>query len=199
MVFADIKIRSFLGENFKEFIPCIARLRLESYRDYPYLYHADLEKEKKQLKKYSENTDTIAILVFEGGTVVGASIGVSLIHTEKELQRPFLEKYLDPNTFYYFDVSFLLKKYRGRGLGHHFFDLRESHAKTIQGIKKTCFYSVERADHPSLVPSDYLPKHHFWRNRGYTHHPDICHQATWQDIGHQDSKEKMLTCWIKEI
>jgi hypothetical protein len=200
MVFTDIKIRSFTGSSFREFIPCIARLRLEIFREYPYLQERNIEEEKQFLKKHSEHPEAIAILVFEGSTIVGASMGIPMIYEKKEYQKSLLERRLNPAAIFYFDTSTLLKQYRGRGITHHFFDLKELHAKTLNHFEHTCFFNVDRTETPLIPPpADYLSLHNFWRQRGYIHHPDIVQHIDWRDVGELEITKKKLSCWIKNL
>ncbi|MES2345008.1 MAG: GNAT family N-acetyltransferase [Chlamydiota bacterium] len=198
MAFTDIKIRSFTGKHFKEFIPCIARLRSDIFREYPYLLERSIEEEKQRLKHYAEHHEAIAVLIFEGSTIVGASTGIPLIYEKKERQKILIEKQLNPAVIFHFDVSVLLKQYRGRGIGHHFFDLREEHVKALGSFQYTCFFDVDYSEYSSVKPSpDYLSLHHFWRQRGYVHHPDIVQHIDWKD--HKEITGKKLSCWLKAL
>lgn len=199
MVHSDIKIRAFTGSSFKEFIPCIARLRLEIFREYPDLYESSLEEEKRHLREYAEHPESIAVLVFDGTTVVGASTGIPLICERKELHKVFQERNIDLASYFYFDTSLLLKQYRGRGIGHHFFDLRESHAGSFRKYKHACFFATNRPETHPKRPTEYLSLHNFWRKRGYVHHPDMLYHVWWQDVGEEDVTEKPLSCWMKEL
>jgi len=62
----------------------------------------------------------------------------------------------------------LLPEYRGRGLGHAFFQHREAHARALGGYAQSAFCAVVRPqDHP-LRAARYVPLDAFWGKRGYT-------------------------------
>ncbi len=126
---SNIKICKFTGAAMKTYLPAIARLRIEVFRDYPYLYEGNMQDEVEYLKKYADCKDAVLVVVFDGSEIVGVSTGIPLENEIEEVKKPFIESKLEISSYYYFSESMLLKKYRGRGLGHHFFDEREAHAQ----------------------------------------------------------------------
>src|SRR3989344_6676611 len=132
---SNIKIRSFTGGGIKPYIPTIVKLRKEV------LEIGNLEAEIQNLKKLSQCKETIAILVFDGPKIVGASIGFPLEDEPSSIRTFFTKARLNPVDYFYFGESVLQKPYRGRGLGHHLFDLREAHVKHLKRFKYICFCS----------------------------------------------------------
>jgi GNAT superfamily N-acetyltransferase len=196
---SDIKIRTFTGSGLKTYIPSIARLRLEVFRGYPDLHEGNMELEIQYLKNYLQCKDSIAVIVFDGSMIVGSATGIPLECEDARIQQPFLKGRLPSESFFYFDESVLLKEYRGRGIGHHFFDLRETHAKNLKRFQQTCFCSLIRPeDHPSK-PVNFIPLDNFWRKRGYTPHPEMQCKLAWKDIGQEEETEKLLTFWLKKL
>src|SRR5258706_14299229 len=121
MSHSDIKIRTFTGSSIKIYVPSIARLRLEVFREYPNLYESDLQHETQYLRKYSNCKEAIVVIVFDGSEIVGAATGLPLQYETETVKKPFLEQKLNVPSFYYFGESLLLKNYRERGISHHFF------------------------------------------------------------------------------
>lgn len=199
MTSTNIKIRSFTGAAIKAYLPNIARLRLEVFRDYPYLQEGDMEHEMQYLKKFISCKDAIVVLVFDSSEIVGASLGIALEHESDLIKKPFKEKKIDLSAFYYFGESTLLKKYRGRGIGHHFFDQREGHVTKLKRYKHICFCSVLRPEDDERIPSDYLPLDDFWKKRGYVKHPEMLALLSWKDIGRTKPSVKPLVFWIKNL
>lgn len=195
MLMTDIHVRSFTGNALKPYLHSIAKLRMEVFREYPYFEEPDLEKENKYLKKAASSKESIAVLIFDGTTLVGASLGLPLILEEVAILKPFKERNLDIESYFFFGDSALLRHYRGRGIGHHFFDARESHIKHYKKFKHICFCVPE----PLNPPPEFVSLNDFWRKRGYIHHPDFQCTLSWIDLGATHSTEKRLSFWMKDL
>ena len=187
---SQITIHTFTGRSLSTYLPNIARLRAEVFRERPYLREDNLDYEMRVLQRYSESREAIAVMVFDASMLIGASTGIPLEEEAEHIQRPFLEQHLDPASFFYFSDSALLKQYRGRGIGHHFFDLREAHARQLKQCLFTCFCAIE--DKESHL-------HNFWRKRGYVHRPELRASLAWKNIGEEQETEKSMSFWIKEF
>ena len=99
---------------------------------------------------------------------------------------------------FYCAESVLLPEYRGQGIGHAFFDARESHARDL-GLTFSAFCSVIRpADHPAR-PAGYRPLDDFWRKRGYQPLPGVVAQFSWRDLGDKAETEKDLQFWMRSL
>jgi len=196
---STLTISVFTGAALKTYLPSICRLRVEVFRDYPYLDEGNIDEEMEYFKNYPESPASIAVLVFDGSKIVGASTGIPLECENDKIQEVFLSHDLDPSSFFFFSESVLLKEYRGRGIGYHFFNLREEHAKKLDKFDHSCFCCIEREENDPKKPQDYMPLHHFWRKRGYALHPDLYLLSSWKDIGEQEESEKKLYFWIKKL
>lgn len=67
----------------------LATLRLEIFREFPYLYDGDRGEEIAYLKCYAETPDAFVLIVSDGQQVVGAATGMPLRCEGAELVRPF--------------------------------------------------------------------------------------------------------------
>lgn len=113
----SITIKRFTGQDpeLQRYLPDLARLRIEVFRDFPYLYDGSYEYEEKYLKTYTQSPESVIVLVLDGEKVVGATTGIPMEHETEEFQKPFLEHGYDPKKIFYCGESVLLKDYRGRG------------------------------------------------------------------------------------
>ena len=50
---AGVSIQRFVGRQVQPYIQELARLRIEIFRDFPYLYEGDLDYEAQYLQTYS--------------------------------------------------------------------------------------------------------------------------------------------------
>ena len=169
----------------------LAELRIQVFREYPYLYDGSLDYERNYLQAYWQSPHSRVVLIRDQGQAVGATTSLPLVDEQAEFRQPFQ----DPENYFYLGESVLKPEYRGRRLGHLFFDEREQRAAEL-GFRYTCFCAVER---PSLEePPGYRSLHPFWQQRGYLHHPQLRCQLTWQDLGQSLPSCKELSFWIRE-
>lgn len=175
----------------------LARLRLEVFRDWPYLYDGDLEYERGYIRTYVDAPDSVLIAAFDGDRVVGVSTALPMAQAMDACVEPFAAAGYDIDRLFYFGESVLLKPYRGRGVGGRFFAEREAAALAHRGIDVTAFCAVERpAGHP-LRPRGYVPLDAFWQRRGYVKHRELVARFRWRDIGQDRDSEKALSFWLK--
>jgi hypothetical protein len=169
---SDIKIRTLIGPGIKTYLQSIAKVRQLVLSEIPYLQLGGPESDLKYLKRLSLSKDSIAVLVFDGTKVIGASTGMPFVEELPEFQEPFIKLGLSIEEYYYFSFSALLKPYRSRGLAHHFFDLREEHVRHLKRFTKICFASPILPK--GLVrPTEQTNLETFWQKRGYVKHPEI--------------------------
>ena len=176
----------------------VARLRIDVFRDWPYLYDGDLAYEESYLQSYRNSPKAIVVGAFEGDRLVGASTGTPLADHADDFAAPFAKSGMNMSDFFYCAESVLLSAYRGRGVGHAFFDAREAHARQ-HGFTKSCFCAVMRPDdHPSR-PADYRPLDSFWRARGYAPLDGVIAQFEWKDLGDAKATPKPLQFWLRDL
>lgn len=195
----SIRIVSYVGEEVKGLIPQIAKLRIEVFAEYPFLYIGDLEYEKRYLKKFSEMEDAIAVACFEGEELVGISTGYPFIYEAKDLQAVLAKKGLRPEDYFCLGESVLRKTVRGQGIGNRFFDEREAHVKRLGRYKHICFYTSLRPENDPRRPADYRPLDPFWKKRGYQEHPELVGTVSYQEIGEEAESPKKMVFWIKDL
>lgn len=181
-------------------LDALAALRIEVFREYPYLYEGSLAYERDYLRGLSASPHSTLVIACDGDQVVGASTALPLLHHSDHdaLAAPLARAGIRPEDVYYFGESVLRAAYRGRGIGGAFFDHREASARD-GGFPMTAFCAVDRpADHPAR-PRDYQPHDAFWTRRGYLHRPDIVATFEWRDIGALTDSEKPMVFWTKEL
>ena len=193
----DIRIERFSGTALEHYIPELARLRIEVFRDFPYLYDGDYDYEKKYLQTYIDTPDSVIVLAFDGEKVVGASTAIPMQYETDQLKRPFLEQDYALDEVFYCSESVLNKNYRGLGLGVQFFEQREAHAKELSGFKVITFCCVERPLNHARRPANYVPLDLFWNKRGYVKHPELKTTYSWKDLDEIQETPKPMTFWLK--
>jgi GNAT superfamily N-acetyltransferase len=194
-----LRVQRMTGPSLEAYVPALARLRIEVFREFPYLYDGDLGYEARYLQTYIEAAGSVIVLVFDSDNVVGASTALPLVEADPAFRRPFQDEGYDPVEVFYLGESVLLPAYRGRGLGVRFFEEREAHARTLGGYAWAAFCAVDRpSDHPRRPPR-YRPLDAFWNKRGYLQRPELTAIYRWKDLDDQGESDKTMTFWLKRL
>jgi GNAT superfamily N-acetyltransferase len=194
-----LRVERLHGAAIAQQLPGLARLRIQVFREFPYLYEGSEDYERNYLQTYLKSPDSLFVLVFDGDRLVGASSGLPLVDEVADMRRPFEAQGYDLSKIFYCGESVLLPEYRGRGLGVRFFEEREAHARSLGRFEKICFCAVERPeDHPRR-PVDYVPLNAFWQRRGYQQQPDLRTTFLWRDLDETTESPKPMVFWMKAL
>jgi GNAT superfamily N-acetyltransferase len=191
----DVTLLCCCGDEISPYLDAAARLRIEVFRAYPYLYEGTIAYEREYLEHYIECPESIFVCAIVGEEVVGVSTALPLIAADKAFQQPFLDAAIAIEEIYYLGESVLLPQHRGSGIGHAFFDQREAQAKKL-GYKNTTFCSVIRPDdHPSK-PQSYRSNETFWQKRGYQRN-GLHASFEWQEVNAIAVSSHAMEFWSK--
>ncbi|MGB3315467.1 MAG: GNAT family N-acetyltransferase [Albidovulum sp.] len=193
-----IEVLALTGEALEAALDDVARLRIAVFRDWPYLYDGHLDYERRYLKTYRESGNAILVGAFDNGRLVGASTGTPMEEHGDEFGAAFAATGLPLSDIFYCAESVLLPDYRGRGLGHAFFDMREAHARAL-GRSHSAFCRVVRPEDHPLHPDTYRPLDGFWHKRGYAPLEGAVAEYAWKDIGEADETTKPMQFWIRAL
>lgn len=192
-----METRVYTGSSVDEVLDDVARLRIAVFRDWPYLYDGDLAYEREYLTAY-RSPGAIVVVAFDEGRVVGASTGAAMEDHAEDFAEVFATREERLDEIFYCAESVLLDAYRGRGLGHAFFDAREAHARAM-GRTYSAFASVVRPPVHPLRPVGYRPLDAFWRGRGYSPVEGAVATFTWKDIDEASASPKSLQFWMRKL
>ncbi len=195
----NINLTTVHAGNILPYVDDLARLRIEVFREFPYLYDGDMAYERKYLTNYCQSPESVFVVARDGDTVIGVATGVPMRDENEAFKRPFLEHQLDPETIFYFGESVLRSSYRGRGLGVHFIEERERYARSLDRFTHIAFCAVVRpADHPRRS-ADYVPLDAFWRKRGFEPQPGLQTTFAWRDLDEDSESPKPMQFWMKRL
>lgn len=189
----------YIGKEIETVVTALAALRIEVFRDFPYLYEGSFEYEKEYLKTYVNSDRAFLFAVFDNEKMVGATTCIPLVDETDEVQEPFVLSGMNLDDIFYFGESILLKECRGKGIGKQFFEQREKHATSFGNYTTTCFCAVERPENHPLRPEAYIPLDEFWKSRGYKKSEVLKSKFSWKDINEPLETEKMMIYWLKKI
>ncbi|MGQ4659800.1 GNAT family N-acetyltransferase [Lysobacter sp. F6437] len=193
-----LTVRTVVGEAIGAHAADIARLRLAVFREWPCLLEDGAGGEDRHLQACTGSWRSLAVLVFDAGTLVGASTGLPLADAAEPIRQPFAAAGVDIQQVFHCGGSALLPAYRGRGLGHRFFDERESHARMLGDFDQIAFCAVDRAaDHPRRPPFG-RGNEAFWQRRGYRPRTDLKVAMDWNEAG-EGRVAHTLTPWFRPL
>jgi GNAT superfamily N-acetyltransferase len=195
---SSVHVSAVHGRAIEPYLDALAALRIEVFREFPYLYDGTLDYERRYLRVYAESPRSVVALALDGDQVVGAATALPLCDHEEELMPQLRAAGFDPDRVYYFGESVLRASYRGRGIGHRFFDVREAAARQ-HGFTVAAFCAVQRPDDHPRKPAGYVPHDAFWRKRGFQPRPDIVSTLAWQDLDETIESPKPMMFWVKEL
>lgn len=162
------------------------------------MYAGDLDYEREYLSAYAASPDSVFVLAQAGQEIVGASTGLPLLDDSEAFRQPFLSSAIEPADVFYFGESVLVPHWRGKRIGHAFFDAREHHARSLGRFRWTAFAAVDRSQDDARRPLDYLGNEMFWHKRGYTRQAGMTMQLDWNEIDRGEIGHA-LTFWTRPL
>lgn len=193
-----VQIKSFTGQQARPYLKQLARLRIEVFREYPYLYDGNWEYEQKYLETFTHSDQSLVVVALDGAKVVGASTGIPLAAEPEALQNVWKNTAYSVHEIFYFSESVLQKEYRGQGIGVQFFQHRETWAQSL-GFRYAVFCGVIRAANDPRRPAAYQPLDRFWQHRGYSLKPGVVGKISWKEVDEIAESEKELQFWMKQL
>ncbi|MGH8075183.1 MAG: GNAT family N-acetyltransferase [Lysobacter sp.] len=194
----QLTVQTVVGESIGRYAADITRLRLTVSREWPHLREEDAEADNRHLRACTGSWRSVAVLVFDAGTLVGASTGLPLADAADVIRQPFAAAGVAVQRVFLCGGSVLLPAYRGRGLGHRFFDERESHARMLGDFDRMAFCAIDRApDHPRRPPFG-RNNQAFWQRRGYRPRADLKITLDWSEPG-EGLVPHTLTAWFRPL
>ncbi len=169
------------GAAIADVLDDLATLRLDIFREYPYLYQGRRDDELAYLGSYAAADDACVILVRDGSTVVGAVTGMPLVHEDAQLRGAFAGTTQPLDELYYVGELLFLPDYRNCGLGGKLLARLESHPRSLGRYSRLICATVERpADHP-LRPPGYIPITRFLARTGFSLLPGVTTRFIWRE------------------
>jgi GNAT superfamily N-acetyltransferase len=186
------------GADIARHLLALANLRIDVFREFPYLYVGSLDYERTYLANYASSPDAVIVIARDGDRVVGASTAMPLATHSDDVAPPLVAAGYDPQRVFYFGESVLDREYRGRGLGNAFFVEREAHARAREFTTAAFCAVVRPKDHPRR-PADYRPLDQLWAKHGFVERPDVSTTFSWRDLDDDVETPKPMRFWTKEL
>jgi GNAT superfamily N-acetyltransferase len=195
----SFSVEPLTGDALVAALPDLARLRIEVFRDWPYLYDGTLDYERSYMEKFSKSSGAVIVAARDGDRIVGAATGSPMVGHADEFAEPFRQRGYDMAKLFYCGESVLSKAYRGRGIGNAFFEHREAHARHLGDFTHSVFCGVVRPTNHPMRPKEYVPLDAFWMKRGYSKIDGLVGSFEWLDIGETKKSAKAMQFWMKAL
>ena len=186
------------GKAIAGHLEALASLRLDIFREYPYLYRGRREDELTYLASYAEKPEACVIIVEDGGGVIGAATGMPLRHEGASLRDPFTETACPIDDIYYVGELLFRPGYRNRGLGRRLLAQMESHIRSLGGFRKITCATVERLDDHPLRPENDIPISRFLACTGFARLTGVTTHFTWLETD-GIKRDHIMQFWMKDL
>jgi GNAT superfamily N-acetyltransferase len=194
-----VSVRSLTNQTERRAaIPALSALRIEVFRDWPYLYDGSAEYEAEYLAEFIGEASSVLVIAEDDGAIIGAATASPMTGQKREFQAPLINGGIDVERLFYFGESVLLSGYRGHGIGHKFFDAREQAARAA-GANATAFCAVVRPDNHPLKPQEPRDLHPFWRARGYQPIDGLTGILGWKELDQPGESEHQMQFWMRSL
>jgi GNAT superfamily N-acetyltransferase len=198
-----VSVTTVAGDRLNDVLDELSALRLTVFREWPYLYDGNARYEADYLATFSQARGAIIVCAFDGAIMVGAATGAPLAGHTGEFVPLFEARGFDPDEVFYCGESVLLPRYRGRGIGHAFFDHRETHALAMNDagarFRYSTFCGVVRAAGDKRAPPGYRALDGFWRKRGYEKVDGLRGRYDWREVGSVEETGHDMQFWLREL
>lgn len=165
----ELEIALHRGDALGAWIDRTARMRLEVFSGWPYLYEGTLEIERKYFEAFQGRSGAVVVEARLDGEFAGLATAIAferdlyILSRSKEIFRAAGE---DPGAFFYLGELLVEPRCRGRGIGRALLEEVRAEGRS-QGLSRCCLMAVERPlDHPSR-PRDFREPVPLWVEAGF--------------------------------
>ncbi|MBT1070618.1 GNAT family N-acetyltransferase [Pelotalea chapellei] len=176
----------------------LATLRLDIFREYPYLYQGRRKDELNYLATYAKAPDACVILAYDGSAIIGAATGMPLIHEDAQVLDAFAGTTAPLEEMYYVGELLFRAAYRNGGLGQKLLARLESHIRSLGCYRTLTSATIERPDDHPLRPSGYIPLTRFLSRTGFVRLPGVTTHFTWLEIDGV-KRDHSMQFWSKKL
>lgn len=176
----------------------LATLRINIFREFPYLYDGVREDELKYLRLYMDTPDAFVISVKDAGIMVGAATGVPLRYEQDSLITPFKGTSYSIEELFYVGELLFYPKYRACGLGIRLLEQIEEQVCRLGNYRYLTCATVVRPGHHVLCPESHIKIDRFLDRTGFVLLPGVTTSFAWKEVD-GNYYDHPMQFWIKEL
>lgn len=178
----------------------IAKLRVDIFKEYPYLYQGSYENELKYVQKFVDHSHSLVCLLFDNNSVAGALTGLPLVYEDLSIKSPWENNSaVSASLVYYFSELLMYKEYRQKGFGDQMLRLGEQWVKELACYRNIVFITIKREPGHPLQPYGYKPLDAFCIKHGYAKLSGTTSVISWKEVGMSHDSSHVLEFWSKNI
>jgi hypothetical protein len=141
----SISIDVLKGPEVIPYLQKVAQLRIEFYRNYPYLYEGNLTDEETYLSMYAKSKDSLLVIAKNGDDVVGAVTGIPMLETKKENKWLYTQKQTPDEHIFYLGELVLSQDYQNSTLQEMLYLQLENAVKGLEKYSILAVCEIERS------------------------------------------------------
>lgn len=186
------------GAQIEEHLEAIAQLRIDIFREYPYLYKGDASYEKKYVQTYADSKQSVVIVALDGSALAGAMTGIPLLDEMDELKTPFASGPYSLESIYYVGELLFYPVYRDKGLGSIMLNQLEEYVRQIGGFRHLTCATVIRPDNHSMRPAGFKPIERFLNHANFVKLEGVTASLAWPGLDGK-TRHHALQFWMKSL
>ena len=97
-----LRIEPVTGAALQRALPALAKLRIEVFREWPYLYEGSLEYEANYIERFARLARGVIVVATDAGEAVGAATAAPMEGQNPDVTAPFVERGYDLKKLFYF-------------------------------------------------------------------------------------------------
>lgn len=179
---SSIQLKTLQFHDVEPLWPQIVKLMDAVYMEYPNLYDGAGDGYDYNLDVFRKARDTHFCLIFDGPKIVGFIGSMCMEDAVTSYMKHLTAKNIPLQSKYYIGETVILPEYRGKGLGKKLHEAAETHARHLDYSEFwLCTLDESRVTTPA--PAKYSSGEKFWRNRGFTRHPELIFNTRYKAVG----------------
>ncbi len=188
---STLRVETLNAASARDHFETLARMRIDEFRGYPYLYEGNIAYEKAYFESYFASEGFRALAVFDGARICGMATYIPLANEAAYMTEPFARAGLDVKKYLYLGEGILEKGCRGKGLFRVFI----GYAETLRGefgLEKVVFMAIREGESDVMRPADYRPKAVLFEKFGFEKIPGLQAEMTYKSsVSHKDEPHTM--------
>ena len=193
-----------LGLSIMQYVPPVADIILNTFKEYPYLHAPTLEEKKEYVAWFAHDSEGMIVLAQEDQQLCGLITGIPMKAVKKympTIDTLFQGININSDDFYYCGDVIVVPTYRAQKLCSTMFSTFEDRVKAWGFKGLMLITSVREENHP-LKPKEYRDASLIWQHYGFEKTSVIIHnvQPTVIDAqGTIQDEENSFVFWIKKF
>ncbi len=193
-----------LGLSIMQYVPPVAEIILDTFKEYPYLHAPTLNEKKEYVAWFAHNNEGMIVLAQEDEQLCGFITGIPMSAVRDyvpTIDALFQEYGLTLNDYYYCGDVIVLPSHRKQKLCRAMFTMLEDRVKEW-GFKGLALITAVRDENHPLKPKDYYDAGLIWEHYGFektTIVIDNVQPTVIDERGTVEDRGNSFVFWVKKF